>query len=533
MNTTTKSPWNIETDRRSFARLLAATAVAVVLAIATPANAADWTYYAAGAAGNPTNIACIADGTWILKASLSGTSLAVRGYVSGSGAMDLSKPVNGGAYSITEVGAFGRSAPVTVLTLPSMLERLTGETFRDCSSLGAVFGDTTNLVDIGSSAFRSCSALTNVAIVMSAVTNIGDWAFGGSPLSATDATVWQGLPALATLGAAAFSNCKMTGRLTLSSIRTLNDSVIRSTNLGELVIDSPYLTLIAGNSCNGNGLLTNLVLRTPALTNIANNAFTGDPLSATDVTDWDLSALLRLGNAAFSGKFTGTLSLPAVVMLETDAVRGPHISRLELGMKAHGPITISNNCFYGDSSLKSILVAGTNTISLIGINCFLSVSFTNVTFEGSAPASSVLNGILVSVAANASTHTCAIYASKHQTGWTDLAVPVNAAEEANWQTHWPEFTTGEGNLLGVYTNSVGRKAWIIHQASPADGHGGFVIRICDTRIAVPYDWATNACPGITTTDANATISNDLGPCCNNPPQRGSKNEYSRHIPVEC
>ena len=57
---------------------------------------AEWKYYAAGADGNPTNVACITDGSWILQVSLSSASgtITIGGdyttkILAGSGVLDL------------------------------------------------------------------------------------------------------------------------------------------------------------------------------------------------------------------------------------------------------------------------------------------------------------------------------------------------------------------------------------------------------------------------------------------------------------
>ena len=43
----------------------------------SPVRAAnDWTYYAAGADGNPTDAACVVHGEWIIKTNASGTNPA-------------------------------------------------------------------------------------------------------------------------------------------------------------------------------------------------------------------------------------------------------------------------------------------------------------------------------------------------------------------------------------------------------------------------------------------------------------------------
>ena len=50
------------------AALLVAAAATFPLGTASAAN--DWTYYAANAAGNPTNVACIVKGDWIVEVDI-------------------------------------------------------------------------------------------------------------------------------------------------------------------------------------------------------------------------------------------------------------------------------------------------------------------------------------------------------------------------------------------------------------------------------------------------------------------------------
>ena len=50
---------------------------AVALGATSVANADNvWTYYAAGADGNPTDAACVVHGEWIIKTNVSGTNPA-------------------------------------------------------------------------------------------------------------------------------------------------------------------------------------------------------------------------------------------------------------------------------------------------------------------------------------------------------------------------------------------------------------------------------------------------------------------------
>ena len=224
---------------------------------------AQWTYYAAGASGNPApaGLNCITDGRWILKCgALSGGNFDLGTYTQGDSvflnglideSLDLSAgkatTANGTAkiknciYSMTNsVGASPR-----ILVYPSImndnvpngasLQRANAEEFVLISSQYTAIND------------WSASAPRNRMVVdLPKVASIGKYSFGTtSSNTGSDADFGEvNLPKLATIGEAAFNLCLARGTLSLPAAATIVKSAFYGNdNMEEAILGTGGNTL--------------------------------------------------------------------------------------------------------------------------------------------------------------------------------------------------------------------------------------------------------------------------------------------------
>ena len=193
------------------AQIIRKVSLAALLGFAAfAASATEWTYYAAGAEGNPTTVACITDGNWVLQvASLEESTGTITigaeawkcGIKKGSGILDLRGTVatiSGIAYNkkafvreacrkysgLTEFHADGVTAlgPGMFLQCPD-LEKVSisgtatsipdsadysqaqaTATFYKCEKLTSAVFNLPNLTYIGVRAFDTCSALKELVL---------------------------------------------------------------------------------------------------------------------------------------------------------------------------------------------------------------------------------------------------------------------------------------------------------------------------------------------------------------------------------
>ena len=227
-------------------------------------------------------------------------------------------------------------------------------------------------------------------------------------------------------------------------------------------------------------------LRTPRITRVP-NAYTWS-LGDVDVSDWRLDAITDVvgelpgtwgvyrGMFAGGQTFTGTLHLPALATVQTNAFRAASkMEAIELGSNTV-VTSIGTQAFKGCSSLVRIqLRAGRNLT--VGEDAFEGTAALKVlefTFEAPEDPTAVDNmlaGATEEVAASADPPV--IYASRAM-GWTREKIariqPPTEAERAAcppWVANAP--------VIGVWQTASGaRRAWVVHAPSKDDPRGTYL-----------------------------------------------------------
>ena len=160
---------------------------------------------------------------WRLKVSLSGTNIVIssNATVTGAGELNLTKPVNAGAYTITafENHAFYENRDITSVLIPESITSISDWAFGITLVTNATLPST--LTNIGSYAFHGCSELSSVEIP-EGVTSIEEAAFTGC-----HGLITLVLPSTITnLGARAFSMSYQLQTIVIpEGITVLNDGM--------------------------------------------------------------------------------------------------------------------------------------------------------------------------------------------------------------------------------------------------------------------------------------------------------------------
>ena len=227
-------------------------------------------------------------------------------------------------------------------------------------------------------------------------------------------------------------------------------------------------------------------LRTPRITRVP-HAYTWS-LGDVDVSDWRLDAITNVvgeltGNygvyrGMFAGgqTFTGTLHLPALATVQTNAFRAASkMEAIELGSNTV-VTSIGTQAFKGCSSLVRIqLRAGRNLT--VGEDAFEGTAALKVlefTFEAPEDPTAVDNmlaGATEEVAASADPPV--IYASRAM-GWTrEKIARIQQPTEAELAARPP--WVANAPIVGVWQTASGvRKAWVVHAPSKDDPRGTYL-----------------------------------------------------------
>ena len=244
--------------------------------------------------------------------------------------------------------------------------------------------------------------------------------------------------------------------------------------------DNPYTDGFCGYNMRAGRL------RTPRITRVP-NAYTWS-LGDVDVSDWRLDAITDVvgeltgdwgvyrGMFAGGQTFTGTLHLPALATVQTNAFRAASkMEAIELGSNTV-VTSIGTKAFKDCSSLVRIqLRAGRNLT--VGEDAFEGTAALKVlefTFEAPEDPTAVDNmlaGATEEVAASADPPV--IYASRAM-GWTrekieSIQPPTEAERAARppWVANAP--------IVGVWETALGaRKAWVVHAPSKDDPRGTYL-----------------------------------------------------------
>ncbi len=265
-----------------------------------------------------------------------------------------------------------------------------------------------NLKSLGSNAFRSIAAITDITVLCPpCVTNIGSYALTGNGNDQTAANYARGklvVTNLCGLGSYAFQYARMGEYDLAGGIETIPENAFNSMYHGYSV---------------GLGA-TNVVLKFPKLKTIGKKAFK------------DCSGLKRVEI---------------------------HSKVLE---------SIGEYAFYGDMSLKELVLDVPSTVQ-VATNVWDGhwqgkASISTLWMWNDAPSAEVLDTLVFTLKGSDTTKPCTIYCSKKFSGWAALgeAHPVTEAEKA----YMPE------GCFGVYVTAGGeRKAWLVKWASPNEPQG--------------------------------------------------------------
>lgn len=244
-------------------------AVLACISCVLATTAADWLYTPASYTDSDGAVwGTISDGTWTLCVTANGTALTTKGEgntvavpplaVTGSGALDLSKPVydaSGTRYRLVgqrqsafwkfSASEYGERTITSYVASPDFTE-IGRNAFHTASDLASVVLDAPACVTLGYQSFRNCSSLTDVSFMLPAVGYLGVDLTAGAKI-ASDARAWR-FDSVTNVQPFAFSSQPITGALYLPSAEVICHQSFKScTKLKGLVLGS--------ENPSGNGLV--------------------------------------------------------------------------------------------------------------------------------------------------------------------------------------------------------------------------------------------------------------------------------------
>ena len=244
--------------------------------------------------------------------------------------------------------------------------------------------------------------------------------------------------------------------------------------------DNPYTDGFCGYNMRAGRLCTPRITRVP-------NAYTWS-LGDVDVSDWRLDAITDVvgeltgdwgvykGMFAGGQTFTGTLHLPALATVQTNAFRAASkMEAVELGSNTV-VTSIGTKAFAGCLSLVRIqLRAGRNLTvgedAFEGTTALKVLEFTFEAPEDPTAVDNMLAGATEEVAASADPPV--IYASRAM-GWTrEKIAHIQPPTEAELAARPP--WVANAPVIGVWQTASGaRKAWVVHAPSKDDPRGTYL-----------------------------------------------------------
>lgn len=369
-----------------------------------------WTYYAAGANGNPADAACVVHGEWIIKTSNTNPENGVLW-------LDLivSAPADG-ILDLRDVVLVGTNGKTVLNNVPVTSLRFPSNTSKGWDSANIVEVYANNLASYEEPFGRSGTANTRLmhlaSKTMTAIT--GRYCnLTNLVLNMPNATAWS---------VSGFHNCSLT-----------ND-------IAEIV--HPWLRTI-GNSMGalGAGVTGTLVL--------------------TNLYDCGGQGIFPVGVSAGHFVFNGT-------DFQTQPFRGASGLR---DFELVAPVCTNFNLGYNSSNVTNIVLDAPLVISTHNKTQLPLVSRakSSVWFKNAALGIDVVRAMVSGVTAVASNQNqdkyCTIYCSKRM-GWKKLASPLEGAYE-------PALAP-DGCFGVLADASGNRRAWMVHRDSPHDEHSGFV-----------------------------------------------------------
>ena len=269
--------------------------------------------------------------------------------------------INGKEYVVTEIGAsaFRGCSGLSNVTIPNSITTIGNHAFYDCSGLTSVTipNSTTTIED---HTFARCSGMTSV-VIPNSVTTIGNHAF-------KDCTglVNMTIPnSVATIGESAFYGCSNLTCVTIpNSVTTIGDGAFYYCNIEKLIWDSNFPIRAIIRSCSNS--LKEVVFGSD-ITSIEESAFSG----CTGLMNMTIpNSVTTIGAYAFSG-CTGLtcLTIPnSVTTIGESAFYG--CTGLTNMTIPDSVITIGAYAFSNCIGLTNMVIG--NSVTTIGDFAFLS-----------------------------------------------------------------------------------------------------------------------------------------------------------------
>lgn len=264
---------------------------------------------------------------------------------------------------------------------------------------------------------------------------------------------------------------------TLESVK--GGSFRDQTNLVEVVMDCPNLTVLADDAFTRCKSLRKLVLKVPALEEITGKyAFFNAIADDTDANDWDLSGLRHLKTTGASRfnlaevpghGFKGTLRLPRIeTVAESDFSTQSAFTNLVLGSENCKLRYVGTNAFYNCASLATMTIGCTKDLvvepgAFGGANATSRIKY--FWFLKSVPSREAIDVLLTKNTADSWNRAVLYVSPARRSEWENLMTPLDRSTEELDKS-------APSSAIGAYVTVDGvRKAWFCPRESPHDPKG--------------------------------------------------------------
>lgn len=268
---------------------------------------------------------------------------------------------------------------------------------------------------------------------------------------------------------------------TLESIK--GGSFRDQTNIVEVVMDCPRLTVLADDAFTRCKALRKIVLKVPALEEITGKyAFFNAIADDTDANDWDLSALRNLKTTGASRfnlaelpghGFKGTLRLPRIETVgESDFSTQSAFTNLVLGSENCKLRYVGTNAFYNCANLANLTI-GCKRDLVVEPGAFGGNNATSrlryIWFLKYVPSREAIDVLLTKNTAESWNRAVLYVSPARRREWEGLLTPLDRSTEELDKS-------APASAIGAYVTAGGvRKAWFCPRPSPHDPKGTVVL----------------------------------------------------------